>query len=57
MFDNVSVKSDPAGNIKPDKEKSAERIDGVVALIEAIDRAALRREVVNPYETGGLFSV
>jgi phage terminase large subunit-like protein len=54
MFDNVSVKSDPAGNIKADKEKSAERIDGVVALIMAIDRAALRRTVINPYESRGL---
>jgi phage terminase large subunit-like protein len=57
MFDNVSVRQDPAGNIKPDKEKSAERIDGVVAEIIAIDRAVLRREEVNPYETGGLFAV
>lgn len=57
MFDNVSVKQDPAGNIKPDKEKSAERIDGIVALIEGVARATLRLEVVNPYETGGLFTV
>jgi phage terminase large subunit-like protein len=54
MFDNVSVKSDPAGNIKADKEKSAERIDGVVALIMAIDRASLRRTIINPYDSRGL---
>jgi len=54
MFNNVSLKSDPAGNCKPDKEKSVERMDGIVALIEAIARAALRREVVNPYEGGRL---
>ena len=29
----------PAGNIKTDKEKSTERIDGAVALIMALDRA------------------
>ncbi len=29
----------PAGNIKPDKEKSTEKIDGVVATIMALDRA------------------
>jgi phage terminase large subunit-like protein len=57
MWDNISAKTDPAGNIKPDKEKSAERIDGAVALIMAVDRAALRRENTNPYETGGLFAV
>lgn len=39
MMDNIFVKTDPAGNIKPDKEKSTERIDGAVALIMALDRA------------------
>jgi phage terminase large subunit-like protein len=37
--DNIFVRTDPAGNIKPDKEKSTERIDGTVALIMALDRA------------------
>jgi phage terminase large subunit-like protein len=57
MFDNVSVKMDPAGNIKPDKEKSAERIDGVVALIQGIARATMKIDYVNPYETEGLFGI
>ena len=57
MFDNVSVKTDPAGNIKPDKDKSAERIDGVVGLIMGIDRAVLRKTEVNPYADGGVFAV
>ena len=39
MMDNVFVRQDPAGNIKPDKEKSTEKIDAVVALIMALDRA------------------
>lgn len=39
MMDNVFVKTDPAGNIKMDKEKSTERIDGAVALVMALDRA------------------
>ena len=39
MMDNIFIKSDPAGNIKPDKEKSTEKIDGVVATIMALDRA------------------
>lgn len=38
MMDNIYVKTDPAGNIKPDKEKSTERIDGAVALIMTLDR-------------------
>lgn len=37
--DNLVVRQDPAGNVKPDKEKSSEKIDGVVALIMALDRA------------------
>ncbi len=37
---NVAVKTDPAGNLKPDKSKSVDRIDGVVALIMALGRAA-----------------
>ena len=39
MADNIFVRTDPAGNIKADKEKSTERIDGVIALIMALDRA------------------
>ena len=39
MMDNVVVRKDAAGNIKPDKEKSNEKIDGVVALVMALDRA------------------
>ncbi|MDW7670554.1 MAG: terminase TerL endonuclease subunit [Bacillota bacterium] len=44
MMDNIYVKTDPAGNIKPDKEKSTERIDGAVALIMALDRAVRNRK-------------
>lgn len=39
MMDNIYVRTDPAGNIKADKEKSTERIDGAVATIMALDRA------------------
>jgi phage terminase large subunit-like protein len=38
-MDNIFVRTDPAGNIKPDKEKSTEKIDGAVAAIMALDRA------------------
>ena len=37
MMDNLVAKMDPAANIKPDKGKSKEKIDGVVALIMALD--------------------
>ena len=39
MIDNVTIRSDPAGNIKADKEKSTEKIDGAIATIMALDRA------------------
>ena len=39
MMDNVYVRQDPAGNIKMDKSKSTEKIDGAVATVMALDRA------------------
>ena len=39
MMDNIYIRTDPAGNIKPDKEKSTEKIDGAVTTIMALDRA------------------
>ena len=39
MMDNIVVRTDPAGNIKADKAKSTEKIDGCIALIVALDRA------------------
>ena len=37
MMDNIFIRSDPAGNIKADKEKSTWNIDGTVATIMALD--------------------
>ncbi|MBZ5640829.1 MAG: hypothetical protein LAO51_18990 [Acidobacteriia bacterium] len=42
MADNVSVRQDPAGNLKPDKAKSTGRIDGIVAMIMALGRAIVQ---------------
>ena len=39
MMDNIFIRADPAGNIKADKEKSTEKIDGTVATIMGLDRA------------------
>lgn len=38
-MDNIFIRRDPAGNIKADKEKSTEKIDGAIATIMALDRA------------------
>lgn len=37
---NVAVEQDAAGNVKPSKAKSTERIDGIVAAVMAVGRAA-----------------
>ncbi len=39
MMDNIFIRTDPAGNIKADKEKSTEKIDGAVATVMGLDRA------------------
>ena len=39
MMDNIYVRTDPTWNIKVDKEKSTEKIDGAIATIMALDRA------------------
>jgi len=56
MADNVAVRTDPAGNVKPDKASSQGKVDGVCALVMALDRA-MRREPVKAsiYEERGLF--
>ena len=38
-MDNIYIRTDPAGNIKADKEKSTEKINGAVATIMGLDRA------------------
>ena len=38
MADHVEVEEDAYGNIRPSKRRSAERIDGIVALVMAVKR-------------------
>ena len=53
--DNMVVAMDPAGNLKPDKAKATQKIDGMVALIMALDRAIRHKGEDEPsiYETRG----
>jgi len=55
MANNLTARQDSAGNMKPDKEKSRQKIDGIVAGIMALD-LALRHEDDDHsvYETRGL---
>jgi len=54
MASNITVREDPAGNLKPDKEKSTEKIDGMVALIMALGRAMVEVESESVYSERGL---
>ncbi len=54
MADNVAVKQDPAGNLKPDKAASQGKIDGIVALLMALDRLERNENGPSVYETRGM---
>ena len=45
MAGNVAIDDDAAGNMKPSKKKSTEKIDGIVATIMAVGRWLVRGEV------------
>lgn len=49
MASNAAAEEDAAGNIKPSKKKSTEKIDGIVALIMALGRAMVSEDE----ESGG----
>jgi phage terminase large subunit-like protein len=56
MAGNMAVVSDPAGNIKPAKDKSSEKIDGMAALINAVARLIVQAAPAESvYERVGLF--
>lgn len=57
MASNLVATLDPAGNIKPDKGKSTEKIDGMVALIMAVGRAALHNGGDSVYEGRGVLTL
>lgn len=58
MVDNVTVVRDAAENLKPDKKRSRNKIDGVIALINALDRA-MRKEGKGPsvYDQRGVLTL
>jgi phage terminase large subunit-like protein len=58
MASNLALKQDPAGNMKPDRQGSGDKIDGIVALVMALGVAMRRKEVKQSvYETRGLLEV
>ena len=55
MAGNVVMRQNPAENIKPDKEKSVEKIDGIVASIMALDRC-IRNGTGSVYDERGVIA-
>jgi phage terminase large subunit-like protein len=45
QMDNLAVDTDAAANVKPAKDKAGDKIDSIVALIMALDRAMNRKPV------------
>lgn len=58
MANNVAVTEDPAGNLKMAKDKSTERIDGMVALAMGLGRAIVQEgDGRSVYEERGFLTV
>lgn len=57
MADNMVVSTDAAGNVKPNKAKSREKIDGIVAGVMGLDRALRHVGAGSVYEERGLLSL
>jgi phage terminase large subunit-like protein len=53
---NTVVRMDAAGCMKPDKSKSTERIDGIVALIMGLARALVQENTKSIYESRGVLT-
>lgn len=56
-MDNLVVTTDPAGNIKPDKAKATQKIDGAVAMITGLSRAILSKQGGSIYNVRGIRSL
>jgi len=56
-FGNLEVKTDENGNVRPVKTSNIERIDGFVALINAMSRAMLRSNKQSPYSERGVIVI
>ena len=56
MLSNVTIRKDPAGNRKFDKDKSQDKIDGVVAAAMALARGNINQKTGNVH-SGELFAI
>ncbi len=56
-MDNITIKMDEAENIKPDKSRSTEKIDGAVATMMALERAIVAYNPTSVYDERGLLTL
>lgn len=54
MADGVAIRSDEMGNIKPVKDKSTVRIDGIIAGIMSLSLLVRHQDTQSIYETRGM---
>ena len=54
MLSNVAIQEDPAGNIKIAKNKSKEKVDGLVALVMALGEMMTEESTDSVYDERGL---
>lgn len=57
QIDNIRPAMDPAGNIKPAKQKKRDKIDGVAALVTAMNVWQFHKTKVSAYGVSGLESI
>lgn len=57
MAKNVAIIQNGDGQIRPSKKKSKERIDGIVALVMALDRVSRYTDTTSVYQERGLIAL
>jgi len=57
MANNVAVREDPAGNLKPDKASSQGKIDGIIGVLLALDRVMRHTTTTSVYESRGMLTL
>lgn len=57
MAQNVAIEQDAAGNTKPSKRKSKEKIDGIVAILNALGRLIVKQNKTSAYLDRGIVTL
>lgn len=58
QINNLAVAMDPSGNVKPDKKKSIDKIDGIAAVVDAMAVAMTAEPTAkSAYESHGVLTI